>query len=158
PVMTEGQESASIEELRAELAWERRARLLLQAIARQQMTTAEGALDLVVGAVCRATGWPVGHALVRRDDGRFESAGAWHVADDARYEPLREATRLATFGKGEGLPGRVAETKRAAWIIDVRSDPNFPRRIGHGDLAVRAAFGFPVVVKNETVAVLEFFS
>jgi len=59
---------------------------------------------------------------------------------------------------GVGLPGRVAQSGKAAWIRDINYDTNFPRREIANDLGVKGAFGFPVLAQGEVVAVLEFFS
>ena len=68
---------------------------------------------------------------------------------------MSEATR---FGPGDGLPGRVLSSGKPAWITDVTKDRNFPRAQMATDLGVKGAFGFPVLVGKDVVAVLEFFS
>ncbi|MEE9257292.1 MAG: ATP-binding protein, partial [bacterium] len=62
------------------------------------------------------------------------------------------------FARGIGLPGRVWKSGAPAWIVNVQKDPNFPRNKLADDLGVKGAFGFPIMVKEETVAVLEFFA
>jgi signal transduction histidine kinase len=42
--------------------------------------------------------------------------------------------------------------------VDVTQDNNFPRASAAADVGVRAAFGFPALVGEEVVCVLEFFS
>jgi signal transduction histidine kinase/CheY-like chemotaxis protein len=69
-----------------------------------------------------------------------------------------ELTEKTRFAPGEGLPGRVAECGEPVWIEDLLDDSNFPRNILADHLGVCSAFAFPVKVKGETVAVLEFFS
>ena len=59
---------------------------------------------------------------------------------------------------GIGLPGRVLESGKPAWITDVMRDPNFPRAKMANDLGIRAGFAFPVLVGAQVVGVLEFFS
>src|SRR3954468_14959153 len=49
------------------------------------------------------------------------------------------------LGRGIGLPGRVWATGAPAWIVDVRDDPNFPRRHAIAAAGLRSAFCFPVV-------------
>jgi len=43
-------------------------------------------------------------------------------------------------------------------IVDVRNDDNFPRAKAAHDIQVRGAFGFPLMIGDEVVGVLEFFS
>jgi len=59
---------------------------------------------------------------------------------------------------GSGLPGRVAQSGKPAWITDITKDPNFPRGQRVDDIGLKAAFAFPVLVGKEVVAVLEFFT
>ncbi len=89
------------------------------------------------------------------DGGPLRSSGIWHL--DGAYGDLRAATEGTTFPDGVGLPGRVAASGRAAWIMDIARDANFPRAANR-DLGVHAAFGFPVIARGKVAAVLEFFS
>lgn len=82
----------------------------------------------------------------------------WHLEDPERFETFRRVTEGTKFPPGVGLPGRVLATGTPHWITDVRQDPNFPRAKIATDIGVRAAFGFPVMVGKEIVAMLEFFA
>jgi diguanylate cyclase (GGDEF)-like protein len=120
-----------------------------------ESSTLEEALQGTVDAVCAHTGWPVGHAYVRDPtSGDLEPTTIWHIEDSDRFGAFRRVTEQTSFSHGIGLPGRVLATGRAAWITDVTSDPNFPRR----DLGVRGAFAFPIIVGSEIGAVLEYFT
>src|SRR5262249_25729146 len=57
-----------------------------------------------------------------------------------------------------GLPGRVWSTGRAAWIVDVVEDRNFPRRDGAAQGGLHGAFGFPIIGPAGFLGVMEFFS
>jgi signal transduction histidine kinase/FixJ family two-component response regulator len=52
----------------------------------------------------------------------------------------------------------VLASGQATWIMDVTRDANFPRASVAADIGLRCAFGFPVLVGAEVVAVLEFFT
>ena len=56
--------------------------------------------------------------------------------------------------RGEGLPGRILESSEPEWIVNVQEDTNFPRNRLAADLGVKGAFGFPVKIGKEIVAVL----
>ncbi|MCH6551110.1 MAG: response regulator, partial [Planctomycetes bacterium] len=118
------------------------------------------ALQQVVDLVCDMTAWPVGHvyqpSATRKDV--LDSTGIWHLDDADAYAVFREVTERASFRIGEGLPGRILESGEPAWIANVQIDPNFPRNKLARDLGVKGAFGFPVKIRGEIVAVLEFFS
>jgi two-component system sensor histidine kinase/response regulator len=144
----------------SELASERRARSLLQWVARAaaEAATVEGALAAALDEVCRRMEWPVGHVLTVGADERLGSARIWHMEDEPRYAELRRASESMRFEAGVGLPGRVLESGRPLWIMDVTEDVNFPRARQVHDLGVRAALAFPVLLGRKVVAVLEFFS
>lgn len=125
--------------------------------AANEARTLEEAMEMVIPPVCNFLRWPVGHGYLFDDEGRLSSARIWHLDDPDRFGPFREVTDRTRFSPGEGLVGEVARSGRAAWIEDVTRDPAFVRS-REGELGVRAAFAFPVLVDAETVAVLEFFS
>src|SRR5690242_18876688 len=55
---------------------------------------------------------------------RCEEFWRWSTARSSEFESM---TRMITFERGIGLPGRVWKTGAAAWIPDVLKDRNFPR-------------------------------
>src|SRR5262249_29449733 len=59
---------------------------------------------------------------------------------------------------GIGLPGRVWLQSQAAWIEDVTCTTNFPRAAIAAKEELHAAFGFPILLGNQVLGVLEFFS
>jgi GAF domain-containing protein len=143
-------------------AWERRARKLLQTVveATNQSLDHRLALQMVTDQVCIQMGWPVGHVVVRVGDSPevLADAGLWYVENPGRFATFQSVTAGMRFAPGVGLPGRVLELGRPLWVTDVTADANFPRAQLAGDIAVRAAFAFPVLVNGSVYAVLEFFS
>ena len=103
---------------------------------------------------------------------KWEVSGLWYV--DPEGDVLRcsatwcsslveahrfEAeTRGHTFQSGIGLPGRVWASGKAAWIPDVATDGNFPRGPVAGEIGLHAAMGFPILLDDEVLGVVEFFS
>jgi signal transduction histidine kinase len=64
-----------------------------------------------------------------------------------------------TYGPGEGLPGRVVETRRPECVADLRRNRGFPARAEHAlELGLRSAFAVPILVNEEVHSVLEFVS
>ena len=117
-------------------------------------------LQQCVDLVCDLTGWPIGHVFLPNENGdpELRSASIWKIADTKRHAEFKSVTEKSVFRMGEGLPGRIWQTSDPAWIPDVTVDPNFPRKDICKQLNVHAAFGFPIEVRDEVVAVLEFFS
>lgn len=111
--------------------------------------------------VCEYTGWPVGHVYQLEEDSicpRLVSSGCWYLADEERFRDLKRITEQTVFNVGEGIPGRVLATGKPVWIEDLSADRNFPRAQISGELEVRTSFALPVVVGQDVLAVLEFFT
>ncbi len=117
----------------------------------------EGAAPPLLEAIGTSFGWQIG-ALWTLDehDNRLRCVAVWTEQD---LHPVRfiSATLEASFGRGEGLPGRVWETGSPAWIADVTTAANFQRAsIAEGD-GIHAAFAFPIVAGDAVLGVAEFF-
>lgn len=129
------------------------------AIAANELENIEDALQISLDKVCSVTGWPVGHAyLWCPESNDLVPAKVWHLDDPIRFQAFVDVTEKTTLDSGVGLPGRVLKTAKPAWIIDVTQDANFPRNKLAQDIAVKGGFAFPVLIKDEVVGVLEFFS
>ena len=118
------------------------------------------ALQQCLELVCKHIGWPAGHLYVEASDGTGELAPAtvWHLDDPEEFEAFRCATERTRIAPGVGLPGRVLSSGKPVWIPDVQSDSDFLRREPAKEVGVRGAFGYPVQVASQTIAVLEFFA
>ena len=123
----------------------------------------EDSLQLCVDLVCETTGWPVGHVYLPppAEDGasqQLQPSGIWHCQDHVAHGEFQQVTERTQFARGEGLPGRIWESGEPIWIVDVQKDPNFPRADLCESIGVRGAFGFPIRIRDETVAIMEFFA
>ncbi len=127
------------------------------AAATSKVQTIDEAMHACVEHVCRWTGWPVGQVYLAGEDGPLVPH-LGHFEHPTRYEAFRAQTGQMAFAPGVGLPGRVAATRRPAWIVDVAEDPNFPRAEAAATGGLRGAFAFPVPIDDEIFAVIECFS
>ncbi len=120
----------------------------------------EESLKKCMDLVCEMTGWPVGHVYLPDQDNTFilKPTGIWYLQDEKRHKEFRLVTENTSFEYGIGLPGRIQKSNNAEWISNVQDDPNFPRNRLCKSLGLKGAFGFPITVSNEIVAVLEFFA
>src|SRR5689334_17475880 len=85
------------------------------------------ALEVVLRDVCEKTGWILGHAWVPNRSGTaLDLASAWYCGD-GELKPFRTVSQGSHFKVGVGLPGRVWESRRPAWVENVTDDLNFPR-------------------------------
>jgi signal transduction histidine kinase/DNA-binding response OmpR family regulator len=132
--------------------------LQLITVAANEASTVDEAMRTALDGVCAHSRWPVGHVHIKDAAGVLVSTSLWHLDDPERYETFRKASEATTFAPGAGLPGRVLEERKPAWIVDVTKDSNFPRSKAAQDTGLRAGFAFPVLIGEEVAAVMEFFS
>ncbi|HUP87485.1 MAG TPA: EAL domain-containing protein [Acidimicrobiales bacterium] len=113
----------------------------------------------VLGLVCRATGWELGHVLLV-DDGRLVPSGIWNVeVDPDRWAPLVDATADVVIEAGQGVSGLALATRAAQWVESGSGSALCPARAAAArTVGLRSAFGMPVLVGEEVAAVLELFS
>jgi len=140
---------------------QRRAQLLKTiAVAANETSNPDEALQIALDHICEYKGWPVGHVYVPSGDDKNElvSTQIWRCDNPKRFAAFRKITEETTHAPGVGLPGRVFSRRSPAWIIDVTRDKNFPRAECVDEIGVRGAFAFPVLVDQEIAAVLEFYS
>jgi PAS domain S-box-containing protein len=112
----------------------------------------------ILESVCESLGWQVGVLwAVDHQEEVLRCVDVWQnpVLDANEFE---YACLSMLFPKGIGLPGRIWETGRPAWIPNVKRDRNFPRAPLAETSGLRAGFGFPIQLGNEVLGVIEFFS
>jgi len=131
--------------------------LQIAAVAANEASSVEEALEIVIAAVCVRRKLPLGHGYLLTEPGVLTSTRIWHMQEAQRFASLIKASEARTFSRGEGLPGSVLETGQPLWI-DVATDPVFARREAAQACGVRGAFAFPVTLGPEVLGVLEFFS
>ncbi|GIV98095.1 MAG: hypothetical protein KatS3mg057_2752 [Herpetosiphonaceae bacterium] len=135
---------------------------LLQAaaVAANEATTIEEALQFALDLICAHTGWPIGHVyLLSESPSRaLRSMQIWHLDSRERFHIFCEISEKMTFAPGVGLPGRVLVTGKPGWIEDVTQDPEFLRAEAAIACGLRSAYAFPVLAGAEVAGVLEFFS
>ena len=74
------------------------------------------------------------------------------------YEIFSKKTFATSFEKGMGLPGRVWDTTKPAWINEVTEDPNFPRSSVAAQIGIHGGFGFPITSAEKFWGVIEVFT
>ncbi|HWS99236.1 MAG TPA: GAF domain-containing protein [Pyrinomonadaceae bacterium] len=111
----------------------------------------------VLRAVCESLGWEVG-ALWRvdREAGLLHCVEVWHVPGLA-VAGFEEISRSQSFEKGAGLPGHVWEKGEPARVTDMAGS-DFLRAPFAEREGLHGAFAFPVILRDETLGVMEFFS
>lgn len=147
--------------LRKRFVREHRFLKLLQeiAVAANEAASVEEAIRRSLQCICETTGWPAGHLYLTSEAGdRLLSTPVWHMDQEARFNALRRLTDGLDWRKSVGLPGRVLESGKPEWMLDIRKDPSIVRTSLATSLGVRSSFALPLLIGPEVVAVLEFFS
>ncbi len=117
------------------------------------------ALKVTLRQVCQMIGWDFGEAWIPNDEGTIlECSQGWY-ATQASLEIFRRKSEKFTFAPGVGLPGRIWISKQPKWIEDVSLEQYqvFLRSDIALDVELKAAFGVPIVLNDQVLAVLVFF-
>ncbi|HEV7808900.1 MAG TPA: PAS domain S-box protein [Solirubrobacteraceae bacterium] len=126
-----------------------------------QSRPVEQTLPVVLGVLCGGTGWAVAAAWMPTTRPgvplQLRCSAFWHTPalDGAAFETTSRQLRL---GAGEGLPGRVWETRQARWVSDVSAEPHSRRPDEAAQDGLRSCYLLPVRGRQEVAAVIEFLS
>jgi adenylate cyclase len=117
------------------------------------------ALEVILHQVGETIGWDVGEAWIPDAEGTvLQSARGWY-ASNARMDSFRSQSEKLTFAMNIGLPGRVWASKQPEWVEDISQGyPHFLESQIALELGFKAGFGVPILVGDEVLAVLVFFS
>jgi PAS domain S-box-containing protein len=136
-------------------------RLTVQVEVARIMAESESLEDAAPGllqAICESLGCDMGQ-LWRLD--REAESLRWLAAlrvKSLEAQEFEEASRNHSFARGVGLPGRIWASRKSEWIENLTQGDNFSR----GDFASRSglvsAFGFPIMLGQAVMGVMEFFS
>jgi GAF domain-containing protein len=110
----------------------------------------------ILQAICQSLDWDVGMLWTLDQSTHLRCMDVWqrsNIAPD--FETL---SRVMTFSRGVGLPGRVWQTGEPSWIPDVVQDGNFPRIRAALQERLQSAFAFPIQWDGIVLGILEFFS
>lgn len=123
-----------------------------------EASTLPDAVPRLLQAICETLGWDIGSMwMVDRAANRLRCAGVWRIRSPDFFS-FEKITRDFEFPVGMGVPGRVWESGKSAWISDVGEDSNFPRARAAADEGIRSACGFPIETRGKVIGVIEFFS
>jgi PAS domain S-box-containing protein len=112
----------------------------------------------ILKSICETLEWAVGTVWkLDKKEGVLRCVETWHIPT-ANVNEFSALTRSHTFDRGIGLPGRVWQEIAPLWIEDLAVDPNFPRAPIATKEGLRSAFGLPILLADEVLGVLEFFS
>ena len=125
-----------------------------------QAQTSEQAIGHCLQRIAVYNNWCFGHALLPAPDNPDElvPAYAYYAEDPERFGRFREVTFGLRLRCGQSLPGRAFASGKLEWTTDLRGDLIERRAVVAEELGLGTAIAFPVIVGEQVVAVLEFFS
>jgi len=117
-------------------------------------------MQTVVTEVCVATDWSVGHVyqVDERDRELLKTSNIWFFDDQVMFGEMLRATEKSDIRAGEGLPGKVLQTREPAWLDASIEDPSYPRGQVIREVGLLSGFATPVLAGAHVAAVMEFFS
>ncbi|MEP0923929.1 PAS domain S-box protein [Leptolyngbya sp. ST-U4] len=122
-----------------------------------EATTVSDALPAILQAICETLGWQLGMFWsVNPQTNCLHYSDNWR-SPTTSAQALIESKLQTTFAPGVGLPGRVWLNRQPMWISDPKEDSNFPRAAKAAEAGLRAVFGFPIVLSNQVLGVIECF-
>ena len=116
------------------------------------------AMQKILHVICENGRWVIGEILfIDKGDNLLCPHTIWNkpLLDISEFEAISKKIR---FQKGIGLPGRVWESGKPAWITDVIIDTNFLRESSAQKMGLHGAFAFPIKCSGEVMGVMSFFS
>jgi diguanylate cyclase (GGDEF)-like protein/PAS domain S-box-containing protein len=119
----------------------------------------QDALTAVLRQICNATGWCLGEVWIpETDQPRLYRSAIWY-GEDPKLTPFHGISQDFYFELGQGIPGRVWQSKTSEWQPDVTqaSSQIFSRVDAAIAADLHAALGVPILVQNQVFAVLLFF-
>ncbi|MBA3483977.1 MAG: PAS domain S-box protein, partial [Pirellulales bacterium] len=120
--------------------------------------TAVGALPRVLEVLCQYLGWDLGNVWwVDAEVQLLRFKETWH-RDGLSFQAFDQATATRDFAIGVGLPGRVWATAEPYWLNNVVDDESFPRASAASRDGLHLASAFPIILSQDVIGVLEFFS
>ena len=124
----------------------------------EESATLADATPKLFQAIGECAGWELGAMWAVAPEGHLlRCEEVWHRPSVDATEFAR-VSRVRTFEKGSGLPGRVWASGEPCWISNVLTDTDFPRNAMAEKAGLHGAMCFPIRLKNEVYGVMEFFS
>lgn len=101
-------------------------------------------------------GWQFA-AIWQLQDGQLRVVSHWRDTSTAETLAFEVASLEAAFDVGVGLPGHIWRKREPLWVEDFGA-AQFARSSVAARSNVHSAFGFPIMLGDEVLRVIEFFS
>jgi len=123
-----------------------------------EAATLSEATPRILQAICEGLKWEIAAVWeLNPNTQKLQCVNVW-CSSGANLEEFEQVIRQMTFAKGSGLPGRVWENRKPAWIPEISTDANFPRAAVALQAGLNSGFAFPILIAGHVTGVMEFFS
>ncbi len=122
-----------------------------------EAATVNEATPRILRAICESLGFKLGALwFVDQAGGVLRCVEMWR-AENLKATEFARVSRAAAYAPNTGFPSHVWASGRPLWVADIANDKRFPRASVAAREGLHAAFGFPVVLGDEILGVMEFF-
>ena len=109
--------------------------------------------------ICRNLEWQFAALWsVDSEQNELRFVANWRDKSFDSVAEFEQASRLLRFPQDQGLPGKIWAKKEPIWIDDYAGDERFPRSAAAARGNLHTAFGFPIVLGQTVLGVIELFS
>ena len=121
-------------------------------------------LKMILNKVCQLSEFSYGEIwLCDRENDFLELSSDYYIASDRHQfdlELFHACSNGFIMSPGEGLPGRVLQSQKPEWLLDVsvESEDSFLRNKIAGICGVKTGFAIPVMEENKVSMIMAFFS
>lgn len=124
------------------------------------LADSQRAYQLAIGSICEVLGWDIGHLLVRGggNGSPLISSPVWYLSDAQKFEAFVQASDGMQFSEGVGLPGQALKSRTTIGFPSVQEAGNFLRKKALHMYPHVSGVAVPVILKDEVLAVVEFFT
>jgi PAS domain S-box-containing protein len=119
--------------------------------------TFEAAAERVMAAVCRLTGWPLGH-LISIDGDHSTSKGIWIESEPGRFAGYQQVCRTTPAPISRPLIEMAERVGGLLHFERIGENRLFPRSAAAAEAGLRDAFALPVRCGQEVVAAMMFYT
>ncbi|HUQ93752.1 MAG TPA: response regulator [Bryobacteraceae bacterium] len=130
-------------------------------VAANRSSSIEHTAQTCLARICAHTGWAVGHVYLRAANSAEElvSTELWHLQDDDKFAVFRDTSNLFRLAPGTALSRSILSSGKPQWVVNLADEEPLSERTRVAlQAGLRSGFGFPILVEDKVMGVLEFFS
>ncbi|MDN5698226.1 MAG: PAS domain S-box protein, partial [Rubrobacter sp.] len=116
----------------------------------------------VLQSICYEMGWEIGELweIDRKTSSGATSLRCSHiwVSEEIEAGEFASVSNSLELSRGEGLPGKAWESGDPVWVLGPEEIRDSPRIAAAENAGLQTALAFPVLIGEETVAVMGFYT